>query len=308
MVIRGKAGKPKCQKQMGWVRAKGLIGATAAAMVWLDKNDHWAAPRHFEDAFVPPKMSADEERQSKKIQIFTLDEVKIIHRVANNWQKILIQAGVFLGWTQIDLAWLRKDELVDVNGEMFVDYSRHKTGVPNRLWVPPELAQKFREYRDAPETRPNPHNLLFQTLRDGHPIVYEHPKTGKHIDSTKCQWKQVRNLFLGKGVRPLPFKTLRKFAGQCIKNIAGHEMNKTFLAQTLGENGRDINEKHYTGSGIDVGVGTTLFSKLHDAQRKVYEALKPHLFGALKNTPKRIGEEVASQATETKNAQEKNAA
>ena len=42
--------------------------------------------------------------------------------------------------------------------------------------------------------------------------------------------------------------------------------------------------KHYVGADVDVGVGKTPFQRLHEAQKKMYEALRPLMFAEKKKT------------------------
>jgi len=59
---------------------------------------------------------------------------------------------------------------------------------------------------------------------------------------------------------------------------------KSLRNQFLAHRGATVAAKHYVGADVDVGVGKTPFQRLHEAQKKMYEALRPLMFAEKKKT------------------------
>ncbi|MDF2434851.1 MAG: hypothetical protein JWP44_4482, partial [Mucilaginibacter sp.] len=218
------------------------------------------------------------------------DEVVTLFKCCDTpLQRRYLLVPLFLGWTQMDLATLERDEFVTKDGHYYVDKLRSKTGIQGYWWVCPELAALIKEGANDDD----PDGLLYRTER-GNPLVW-YSENGNRCDSTKNVWRPIMKRAQQKGVRPLPFSALRKFALQMVKNLSSHELGKVFAAQTISDGGMDVNEKHYTGRGVSVGIGQTQFEQVIEVQKTMYAQLKPHLFPSRAPDTQSIAEQSKTQ-------------
>jgi hypothetical protein len=254
---------------------KGWLMTLGMAFEWFDRTARigWAAPhrswreqftltKHQEYALRTPE---ERDRQGKPKPTFTLDEIVSIHKNAVPLERLYLLMGVFLGWSQEGIRSLRRPHLVKVDGDLFIDRRRGKTGVEGYWWVCPELARLL--VKAVGETPPNDDDLALLT-EDGHPLV--HGKT----DSIRLTWERCLN-HAPTGVRQLPFGRLRKFGGQVVENLGGHEVAQLFLSHRAVT----VAAQHYVGRDVDVGVGRTPYERLHDVQRQMHQELRSKLWG-----------------------------
>jgi hypothetical protein len=107
-------------------------------------------------------MTAEEKKTVKKPKpTFTLEELRILWKLAWPGARMYMLMGLSLGRTQKEIATMRKDDLVEKDGELFIDKLRNKTGVPGYWWVFPELATMLSSR--VATTPENPDNLAFLT-------------------------------------------------------------------------------------------------------------------------------------------------
>jgi integrase len=68
--------------------------------------------------------------------------------MALDFLKAMMALADWAGHTQKECATLTFDEIVEENGEMFIERDRNKTGVSGRWWIPPEAAEVIRRGRE----------------------------------------------------------------------------------------------------------------------------------------------------------------
>jgi integrase len=225
-------------------------------------------------------LSDDDEYGAVK-PTFTLDQLTILYKVGTPKERFYLLLGVFLGWTAKEIATLKKSQIKDANGEMFIEKKRSKTGVKTTFWVCPELAQILR--RAVANTPSNPGDLALLTEnRQGEPLPLLHGNT----DTVSQTWIRLlhRANKAEQRVPNYPHSRLRKFAGQAVENLSGDHS----LAQLLLSHKRaDVASTNYIGLGVNVGLGKSPYERLWDVQRLVHKALKPML-DPIKPTPKAI--------------------
>lgn len=253
----------------GWLMLLGM------AFDWFDRTPRigWTAPHHrWRETFVLTKkqewaLRTPEERDSagKPLPTFTIDEIQKIYKNSTPRGRKYLLMGVLLGWGQEAIRSMRKNHLVKIGDEYYIDRRRGKTGIEGFWWVCPELAKMLID--SISKTPPNPDNLAFLT-EEGRPLVHG------HTDTIGLVWLRCLH-GAPVGVRRLPFGRLRKLGGQIIENLSSHDLAQLFLAN----GGATVARRHYVGNDVEVGIGKTPFEKLHEVQKRMYEQLKPILFG-----------------------------
>jgi hypothetical protein len=241
--------------------------------LWNPDDIHWR------DAFKITKkdkwkMMTDEERaaSANPKQTYTVEHLKEIWVRAVPLDRMYMLFGVCLGWTQKEVATLRKDQIFNVNGEMYIRKGRGKTGVPGHWWVCPELADLI-TMRAAQTPDCHPKKLAFLT-EDGNPL--KHGRT----DNIQTRWAILIGK-LPKTMPQYPFSHLRKLAGQLIYNKSKIlDFVRLLLAQTR----TSVSEVHYIAAGVQVGTDESMFQTMHKYQRDIYEDLKP-VFAAKRKPP-----------------------
>lgn len=262
------------QKPISIDCVKNWLMTLGMAFDWFDLTPRigWRAPHaRWRSKFTLNKkqeyaLRTPEERdtEGKPKPAFTLDEVSKLYKNAVPLERLYLLMGVFLGWSQEGISSFRRPHLVRMNGELYIDRRRGKTGVDGYWWVCPELATRLT--KAIAETPANEDDLALLT-EDGNPLVH-----GKS-DSIRLAWDRCLG-HAPAGVRLLPFGRLKKFGSQVIRNLGGLEMSQLFLAHRSAT----VAAEHYAGDDVKVGVGESPFEQLHGFQKRMYAALTPHLF------------------------------
>jgi len=244
------------------------------AFDWLDRTPRigWNAPHvRWRENFTLTKkqeyaLRTPEERdnQGKPKPAYTVDELVAMYRNTSPMGKKYLLMGLMLGWAQEAIRSFRKSHLVMIDGEYFIDRRRGKTGIEGFWWVCPELAQILKS--SIEKTPANEDNLAFLTM-EGFPLV--HGST----DTIRLAWERCLNT-APTVIRRLPFGRVKKCGAQIIENLSSHETVQLFLAHRT----QTVASHNYVGADVNVGIGRNPYEKLHEAQRQMYERLKP-LFG-----------------------------
>ena len=253
--------------------------SVGCALRFLDSKNIWIAPRNLRQAlkieFAAPTNSQLKAAQKPK-PCFTLDELKILARTANPLQWKYLLCGLFLGWTQAEMAVALKEDVVEKDGDTFVWRFRNKTGVEGKWWCCAELAQTLRWYvanTDDNNQGEEKKALLFLT-EQGKPLLWRHTTLdGKRqgracrVDSVGQVWKRLQaNLKNIEDIRPFPLKVLRKTGATMVEALSSKDVAQTFLAHSKN----DVASDHYLASGTNVGVGTSQFERLTCRDRTVH--------------------------------------
>ena len=269
----GSEGRPNKPISMDVV--KGWLMLLGMAFDWFDRTPRigWRAPHHrWRDTFVLRKkqawalMTPDErDGDGKPKPVFSIEEIQRIYGNSTKLGRLYLLMGLMLGWGQEAIRSMRKNHLVKIGDEYFIDRRRGKTGIEGFWWVCPELVKLLIE--EISTTPANKDNLAFLT-EEGLPLVHG------HTDTIGLTWDRCLNGASG-NVRELPFGRLKKMGAQIIENLSSHDLAQLFLAN----GGATVARKHYVGNDVEVGIGKSPFEKLHEVQKKMHEALKPVLFG-----------------------------
>lgn len=263
------------------------------AFDWFDRTPRlgWTAPHHrWREAFVLTRkqewaLRTPEERDNagKPLPTFTVDEIQRIYKNSTPLGRKYLLLGVMLGWGQEAIRSMRKNHLVKIGEEYYIDRRRGKTGIEGFWWVCPELAKLLID--SISRTPPNQDNLAFLT-EEGLPLVHG------HTDTIGLAWDRCLR-GTPAGVRSLPFGRLRKLGGQIIENLSSHDLAQLFLAN----GGNTVARRHYVGNDVEVGIGKTPFERLHEVQKAMYAQLKPLLFGGTPQNEKHPAQQSDAAAT-----------
>jgi hypothetical protein len=257
------------------------------AFRWLDKFDRWIPPRHWQEVFVLTKaqrlklMTPEElDEEGKPKPIFNVEELKVLYKNGSPSNRRHLLMGIMLGWAQEAIKSFRKNQLVTINGEYYIDRRRNKTGVPGFWWVCPELAAMI--VKGMSKTPKNDGNLAFLT-ENGLPLVRRNAK-GTIIDTIRLDWDQCLNRAPKGQVRRLPFGRLRKTGSQMIRNLGGEFASQLFLAHVPS----NVANTHYNDPSRTLGLAgeKSDFDRLHEHQKSMYDQLKS---AGLFDCPERLG-------------------
>lgn len=244
------------------------------------------------DALMSP---AEKQAAKQGKPKFTIAELATLYANATLRQRLYILLALNCGFGQTEIATLRHWDLhldppADASREQkasfvaYIERRRNKTNVEGKWELWKETADLLRVYCGAfggyvhlaPETaegiryeRPNLHGAQYvvnkptfegidepETLalrsEDGYPLV--HGKT----DSIDLSWRRLyaKKAVKAKKVRRLGFYSLRHTAAQRVRDLAGYETHKIFMAHaTLEASGRKgVSERYYTQrSEVDFG-------------------------------------------------------
>jgi hypothetical protein len=163
---------------------------------WAAKAKHWIAPADWrENLYLTTHerrnmVTDSEKREARKPKPhFTLEDLKVLYRYGSPFQRTILLCGVMLGWTQVQISALRKDELEIRDGEMFINTFRTKTQVVGEWWVCPELRERLEYYVTA--TPDSDEGLLFLT-QYGEPIVHRSDtEKGRKSDTVNLSLKMM---------------------------------------------------------------------------------------------------------------------
>jgi integrase len=277
---------------------------------WCYDNERWDGFRAWETLFnadTSSLMTPEERHLSKKGKPkFTVDELAILYAEATSRTRLYILLGLNCGMGQTEQSTLRSWDVLLDNKPPLIDRNRNKTQVQGRweLWTETAdalkratnpynawaeaIANKSPEYKRPLANKNESVNFnewasLALRTEDGYPLV--HGKT----DAIQLAWarlfkKEAVKKAVAEGkLRKLPFYTLRRTAAQFVRELAGYETHKVFLAHaSLEANGRQsISEKHYTQrTNAD-------FAKVADATRKLRSMLQPMFAAAMKNSSRK---------------------
>ncbi|MGE5611608.1 MAG: tyrosine-type recombinase/integrase [Bacillota bacterium] len=146
------------------------------------------------------------------IERFDVEEMKKLLAAATERCQLYILLGLNTGMNQIDIANLKKSEIVEINGEMFIGHKREKTSHQNDfrtlhyLW--PETWELLRKHM----ARDNAENLVLVNV-NGRKL-----KRGK-TDNIRDSINEARE---ASGIKNVTFKQLRKFGITAIKRVTGN--------------------------------------------------------------------------------------
>jgi hypothetical protein len=188
-----------------------------------------------------------------KVKTYTVDELTMIYRYATDRERVLVLLALNCGFAQAELGSLRRDE-VHLDGQPNIDRIRRKTRVAARfaLWAETVKALEWIMPQSAGE-------LAILTERG-------QPMQSQHIAN---QWRRlvgrIRADDKTKDFRFLPFKHLRKTAGQFVRDAADGEIAGVFLAHGQPVRSDELSDV-YTNRP---------FAKVAEALAKVHDRLAP---------------------------------
>lgn len=274
---------------------KNMLAALGRFLKWAKTEKHWDAVIDYMDVFKLDKkkqkrlMTEDDKVVAIREQgsnPFTFDECKILWSLASTRQRCLMAIGLCFGWSNIDVAHIRADHAKYKNDEMFIQCYRHKSTVEGAWWVCPPLRTMLEE-RIARANK-GTSKLLFRT--PGGELLVRHNEKLTHIDEIRATWEDLMELATKKGVRKFGFSSLRDTGAQMMQNHSDAHLSSVFMAHS----GSGVYAVHYGNSNSKVGVGETEWDRVHKAQRKMYESLKP-MFDAKALTTAQVIDKVVNK-------------
>jgi hypothetical protein len=228
----------------------------------------WSPPPNWERAFKlfsVKRLTTDEEKreQRKRPETHNMTEKRVLWHLALPFQRAMMALADWAGHTQQEIATLHFDDFLEINGEMYIDRHRHKTGVQGRWWIPPEPASAILKVmsQTPKDTLINPRGLAFLGPNNM-PLVHR-SKRGRRAksDFVAQEWSTLLRWANGWGVRPISFKFMRKGTSQSIRDRTYLELSKIFCAQTLD----DVQDTHYSRPS---------FAQLEKCIREIYTDMK----------------------------------
>jgi integrase len=162
------------------------------------------------------------------VAVWQIDELATIYRYASDRERLLILLGLNCGFAHAEICTLRRDEIVDVTGGRVVKRVRHKSQVYGEFVLWPEtvtatgwFVKWMRGSSPNPQGTENPSEYLMVT------------RQGRCYDRQQIanMWNQLldRVQVDHPNFRRLPFKCLRKTAGQLIRERSDGEISGVFL-------------------------------------------------------------------------------
>jgi integrase len=198
--------------------------------LWVPPDDEWRTLLR-----VSPKKlrtTVEKKRKAKGHPKFKLRDLQILWNLALPRDRLMIGLGYWAGHTQKEISTLLREDVIERDGEVYIDRLRHKTEVPGYWWLPPEVAKLLKQEMARTPDSPEGYALLG---RRGNPLVHnsrrEAGKKGKRNDAIALMWERLMNRAAPYKVRRLSFKYLRKSMSQRIRDKRGREFSQFFLAQ-----------------------------------------------------------------------------
>jgi integrase len=227
---------------------------------WADQSGRWEAPKRFDRLFRVNyralRTLPEAKREGLGPEVFTVHELATLWKNASPRQRVYLGLAMVTGETAQGLAALMKDDLRKDGNTWIIDRNRGKTGVRGVYPLWPEVAALVEAEKDQNPDEP----LLFKT-GDGKPLVW-HQDTWR-VDSVGKSFGKLLAKCKGEGVRPLPFKYIRKTGATMLEHITGSDrVAELYLSHTGGT----VAKRHYLGRDFD---------RLADGLRRLREHLAP---------------------------------
>jgi hypothetical protein len=220
---------------------------------WADDTtwSGWEGPRKLTRPFACERkdlMTASEVRASATIEQFTVADLAKLYKAGNDRDRVIMLTALFSAGTQMELSVMTKAEFDLDAGTL--DHYRNKTSIRGLFWLPPELVKLLRaEFKQHP-SKP----LAFYTREGNALVTFEGDK--KLSDSVLLLWNRLR--IKAEFTEALPFKYLRKFAGDYATRAGGEALGQAMLSHAP----TSVLGKHYS-SARD-------FDALQVAQRQMH--------------------------------------
>lgn len=155
-------------KPLAAVTIRNLVTAVRVAMTKFAEWEWWIPPTLWDQCFKGYSIKklqtpAERKRRRKRPPIHTVDEKRVLWHLSTPITRAMMALADWAGHTQMEIATLTFDEVIEENGEMYIDRDRHKTGVHGRWWIPPEAAMAIRQEMAKTPRSPemNPNGLAF---------------------------------------------------------------------------------------------------------------------------------------------------
>lgn len=284
-----------------------MIRSARRLFDYLDMTNRWEMPKRFNDIFRVSKNDFTPTREErlkarKGIQIFTVDELVILHKYTTPQMRKWLIVALNIGATQKELSDLMRGECVLDADPPYIEKVRAKTARGGEvigkwtLWsetvdiLKEKLSNEYTwDYKKVDDV------YYFKSKSDKDWRIYDFQnektfqvnlKTKKkyedkpvndtdsvfgtlvYLNEDKIRIDYVRNSWFRlmqkvKGqIRELSFKYIRKTGAKIISDIAGKEIGKVYLAQTAD----DMIGKHYVPAN---------YEKLADALNLMRTHLQP---------------------------------
>jgi integrase len=258
------------------------VGALGHFFRWAYDAEKWDGFRAWEKLFTVDTdslMTAAEKHQAKQPKPkFTVAELGILWASASQRTRLYMLCGLNCGFGQTEIATLRTWDLQLDAAPAVIDRQRNKTGVQGRweLWEETANALKLArnpysawgeaiaQQKNAPKygrtavadaaklgeqlAEADDWATLALRTEDGYPLVHD------TTDAVRLAWERlykraaVKKAVADGRLRKLAFYTLRRTAAQAMRDIAGYETHKVFLAHSSLEasGSQSVSERHYT--------------------------------------------------------------
>lgn len=236
----------------------------------LADRGEWRPPTTMEALFKfhRDKLFTDAELDRKQhAPAFTIAELAMLwRRCGDDRQQLLFLLALNCGFTQSDVASLRRASCHLDRAKPRIVRRRGKTRVPGRWRLWPETAALLRKVMAG-----TPHEELVMLGRRGRPLVYY---DGRYrYDAVRTEWEHVldraqrawemhekrwggvperlweRGYRAPGKVRRLSFKYLRKTGGNLVRRLGGREQSEVYLAHADPKMARPYTNKDFAALG-----------------------------------------------------------
>ena len=233
--------------------ASGVVKAIRSFVDWCDAEGHFFAPRRWTDAFKGASAKKlmtlmEKKKTATKFPTLSLRDAQILWQISfTSNARTMLGLGLWCGMTQKEIATCLVDDFTEVDGQMYCEKFRNKTGVLGRWWLPAEVAKEIRTWLDRTKKltpTQNPQGLAFLTHGE-RPMPLIHfgvDGTKNKSDAVRCVWQRLMAETKEYGVPHLSFKYLRKTLSQEVRNHLGAEYAVAFCSHSP----RDIQTQAYT--------------------------------------------------------------
>ncbi len=272
LVSRPSVPKPAAKGQtpktsrMSYSYAASCLSSLRWLLEWANRRDYWTSPKTFSELWdVSPILTPDEERESVQSEqrgrgllngddpdSFTLPQLTTLYVKASPRVRAYILLGLNCGFANMELATLRRAELIDLDGlspkigRFRLKTKRNKKQEDKGVWAQwslwPETVTALRPLLTEAQTFPMGagDNGLCLLTQNGKPLV-EDGEYG-HKDAVVQAWRKLSP--------PLSFKYLRKTAAGLLRTGLGLS-NGTELAEMLLSHSDKGQVKAYSGRDWD---------------------------------------------------------
>lgn len=194
---------------------------------WLHRTDQftWTKPVDAEDALKVDveRLRTDDEIADlgRGVEIWSIDELVTLYRYGTDQDRLLLLLGMNCGFAQAEICTLRHDEVKTAHKPPVIQRIRRKNRVPGVFTLWPETIKAIDWFT---RQRPAPSELVRYVMITEAGKVFDRQRIANGWAKLMARIRRDHPAFRG-----LPFKFLRKTAGQLVRERSDGEISGVFL-------------------------------------------------------------------------------